>query len=351
MKFLLCRVCLGTGRRNTFIQTNRQVLICPSKKRRLLVFDFALIHKIIQPKASTFETIMNRFRNRPRQRTFSDSSDEDEDWLHRVQSLSQGSRKLRLVVDTSSDEDDDDDEHGTTAATVTPPQQQSSLNPRSQHGIQSTNKKKKKKNALYSLDSDSSDGSWDEVDKTEVLVSGLCIVDTNVPPNKFQTPEKKKAAKTTKTTKILNEYKDSAWDCDASTKEMFLNPSMYQIPDVEWPNLRVPSQLYSNLYTHQKEGVQWMASLHCNGVGGILGDDMGLGKTYQTLAFLGGLLRTRTIRNVLVVVPVSILRSWEKEADIVLRRTSCVRRIRVTVVSSNIKREKRRRILENALTW
>jgi SNF2 family DNA or RNA helicase len=35
------------------------------------------------------------------------------------------------------------------------------------------------------------------------------------------------------------------------------------------------------LYPHQREGLRWLWSLHCQGKGGILGDDMGLGKTMQ----------------------------------------------------------------------
>lgn len=35
------------------------------------------------------------------------------------------------------------------------------------------------------------------------------------------------------------------------------------------------------LYPHQRDGLKWLWSLHCQGKGGILGDDMGLGKTMQ----------------------------------------------------------------------
>jgi SNF2 family DNA or RNA helicase len=48
--------------------------------------------------------------------------------------------------------------------------------------------------------------------------------------------------------------------------------------DVQWPKINIPAQLYDKLYDHQKIGVQWLASLHMKGIGGILGDDMGLGK-------------------------------------------------------------------------
>lgn len=35
------------------------------------------------------------------------------------------------------------------------------------------------------------------------------------------------------------------------------------------------------LYPHQRDGLKWLWSLHCQNKGGILGDDMGLGKTMQ----------------------------------------------------------------------
>lgn len=75
---------------------------------------------------------------------------------------------------------------------------------------------------------------------------------------------------------------------------------------------------------------------------------MGLGKTYQSLSYIGGLMRAGTISNALVVVPVSVLRMWEKEAHTVIKR-NCVRNIQITVVSSDLSRERRSRILREAL--
>lgn len=42
------------------------------------------------------------------------------------------------------------------------------------------------------------------------------------------------------------------------------------------PAFSIPSDLYSQLYDFQKEGVAWMAGLHVPKIGGILGDDMGM---------------------------------------------------------------------------
>lgn len=81
----------------------------------------------------------------------------------------------------------------------------------------------------------------------------------------------------------------------------------------------------------------------------LLRDDMGMGKTYQALALLGGLMRARTIRNALVVAPVSVLRSWENEARKVV--TLCVPNIHIQVISSAIPSNKRVPYLQKALKW
>ena len=73
-----------------------------------------------------------------------------------------------------------------------------------------------------------------------------------------------------------DEPADSAWTHDAETDEYYLSSG--GVNGHTWPNLRLPTELYRRLYPHQKVGVQWMASMHRGGVGGILGDDMGLGK-------------------------------------------------------------------------
>lgn len=44
---------------------------------------------------------------------------------------------------------------------------------------------------------------------------------------------------------------------------------------------KLPGKIAKMLYPHQRDGLKWLWSLHCQGKGGILGDDMGLGKTMQ----------------------------------------------------------------------
>lgn len=53
--------------------------------------------------------------------------------------------------------------------------------------------------------------------------------------------------------------------------------------------LNLPEELESRMFSHQREGVQWLYGLHFSHLGGILGDDMGLGKTFQVNCLLTGL--------------------------------------------------------------
>ncbi|KAI8526631.1 hypothetical protein RHMOL_Rhmol12G0010800 [Rhododendron molle] len=48
----------------------------------------------------------------------------------------------------------------------------------------------------------------------------------------------------------------------------------------------LPGKIAKILYPHQRDGLEWLWSLHCQGKGGILGDDMGLGKTMQDKGIL-----------------------------------------------------------------
>jgi SNF2 family DNA or RNA helicase len=59
-------------------------------------------------------------------------------------------------------------------------------------------------------------------------------------------------------------------------------------------------------------------------------------------------MRAGTIRNALVIAPLSVLRSWEKEAGKILPQ--CVSNIRISVVSSSVSVKERRRILKEATT-
>ncbi|CAM8901164.1 unnamed protein product [Rhodiola kirilowii] len=79
----------------------------------------------------------------------------------------------------------------------------------------------------------------------------------------------------------------------------------------------LPGKIAKMLYSHQREGLRWLWSLHCQGKGGILGDDMGLGKTMQICGFLAGLFTSRLIKRVLIVAPKTLLPHWLKELSVV----------------------------------
>ncbi|KAK4702238.1 hypothetical protein P7C70_g3988, partial [Phenoliferia sp. Uapishka_3] len=67
---------------------------------------------------------------------------------------------------------------------------------------------------------------------------------------------------------------------------------------------------------YQVQGLNWMVSLHHNGINGILADEMGLGKTLQTISFLGYLKFQRGVTGPhLVIVPKSTLDNWYREFE------------------------------------
>jgi SNF2 family DNA or RNA helicase len=72
----------------------------------------------------------------------------------------------------------------------------------------------------------------------------------------------------------------SAWVRESHSKDYIL--SSKKRPLSKWPDLRLPRTLYRQLFDFQRHGVQWMAGLHTEGIGGILGDDMGVSRRYAT---------------------------------------------------------------------
>ncbi|KAM0947333.1 putative DNA helicase chromatin remodeling SNF2 family [Dioscorea sansibarensis] len=79
----------------------------------------------------------------------------------------------------------------------------------------------------------------------------------------------------------------------------------------------LPGEIAKRLYPHQRDGLEWLWSLHCGGTGGILGDDMGLGKTMQVSAYLAGLFHSKLIKRSLIVAPKTLLAHWMKELTVV----------------------------------
>ncbi|ROT35639.1 SNF2 family domain-containing protein [Sodiomyces alkalinus F11] len=75
-----------------------------------------------------------------------------------------------------------------------------------------------------------------------------------------------------------------------------------------------PAFIHGEMRDYQIAGLNWLISLHENGISGILADEMGLGKTLQTIAFLGYLRHIMGITGPhLITVPKSTLDNWNRE--------------------------------------
>lgn len=102
-------------------------------------------------------------------------------------------------------------------------------------------------------------------------------------------------------------------DDDADEKEWF-KPSPDE-PDHELEGgLRIPGDIFPSLFDYQKTGVQWLAELYEQQVGGIVGDEMGLGKTIQVISFIAALHYSKKLtKPVLIVAPATVLQQWVTE--------------------------------------
>ncbi|KAK4447060.1 P-loop containing nucleoside triphosphate hydrolase protein [Podospora aff. communis PSN243] len=97
-------------------------------------------------------------------------------------------------------------------------------------------------------------------------------------------------------------------------EEEWFKPSPDQ-PDHQFDNgLKLPGDIYPSLFDYQKTGVQWLAELYAQQVGGIIGDEMGLGKTVQLISFVAALHYSKMLtKPVIVVAPATLLRQWVDE--------------------------------------
>lgn len=108
----------------------------------------------------------------------------------------------------------------------------------------------------------------------------------------------------------LGQEVESEWDGE----EEWFKPSPDE-PDHQFENgMKLPGDIYPSLFDYQKTGVQWLAELYAQQVGGIVGDEMGLGKTVQLISFVAALHYSKMLNKpVIVVAPATVLRQWVNE--------------------------------------
>ncbi|MFW0786692.1 SNF2-related protein [Gordonia sp. CPCC 206044] len=72
--------------------------------------------------------------------------------------------------------------------------------------------------------------------------------------------------------------------------------------------------LHAELRPYQRRGLDWLAYLAANRIGGVLADDMGLGKTVQIIALLCHEKDSATSPDpTLIICPMSVVGNWERE--------------------------------------
>ncbi|EAS04534.2 SNF2 family amine-terminal protein (macronuclear) [Tetrahymena thermophila SB210] len=157
----------------------------------------------------------------------------------------------------------------------------------------------------------------DKISKDDFL-SGRCFVKAKMTYEKDQTIAKKKIAPMKK-----NTQSEGPKPSDIVVPEnsyLLTDPSNKQLFPVY-----IDVYLNNSMRIHQRLGVKFMfeciSGLRGPDIGGcILADSMGLGKTLQTIALIWTLIRRNPhsgtsplIRKVVVVAPVSLLGSWNKE--------------------------------------
>ncbi len=76
-----------------------------------------------------------------------------------------------------------------------------------------------------------------------------------------------------------------------------------------------PTGLNATLRPYQLEGLSWLNFLDEFNFGGCLADDMGLGKTLQVIAFILHLREKQGRKTHLLVLPTSLVHSWEMELE------------------------------------
>lgn len=80
--------------------------------------------------------------------------------------------------------------------------------------------------------------------------------------------------------------------------------------------IAIPKGIKAKLRDYQHHGLNWLAFLDKNQLGGCLADDMGLGKTLQTITFLQHLKVTNPkCLPSLIIAPTSLIFNWKNEIE------------------------------------
>ncbi|GED98338.1 DEAD/DEAH box helicase [Gordonia crocea] len=79
------------------------------------------------------------------------------------------------------------------------------------------------------------------------------------------------------------------------------------------PPVPPPPSLVATLRPYQRRGLDWLAHLSQQRIGGVLADDMGLGKTIQVIALLCHERQTADPAPTLIVCPMSLVGNWANE--------------------------------------
>jgi SNF2 family DNA or RNA helicase len=81
-------------------------------------------------------------------------------------------------------------------------------------------------------------------------------------------------------------------------------------------DIKPPKGIKATLRDYQLQGLNWLAFLDKNQLGGCLADDMGLGKTLQTISFLQYCkLQDKKHPPSLIIAPTSLIFNWNNEIE------------------------------------
>ncbi len=109
---------------------------------------------------------------------------------------------------------------------------------------------------------------------------------------------------------ITGEYQGAKIRIDEATRELI--DSLMRVETID-----LPEGVRADLRPYQKRGYDWLCKNAQLGFGSIIADDMGLGKTLQVISLLLRLKEEDPVseRQVLIVVPTTLITNWLKEFE------------------------------------